>query len=603
MADNEVNVVITASDKASNIIAGIAKSLKGVSSAIGDLTKDYIAYGDEVDQLSRLSGMQNDEASRMIQFADDLSLSYDNLSTSLRSYSQYLEKTEENSAKMGEVASKYADEQKKSQEDLSNSLVDIASNASDKLTSLIETHANRLSDLRQSIKSMEQDFTDEMSDNKQELNDKLSDMDQDYADNREGLIKDLSKADSESQSNNIKERISELDADYSKRRNRAIRDAQQSEERAKREQDQKLELAKKRIQEENFEYKKQTLAIQEEQKKQEQSAKESFDRQAKYAAEAYAKQFASMKSEIAKSQSDLSGGNIEKVNIDTLAALSNQYLALPEGIERTNFALERFGRNGTEMMKILEMGPTKIQEMSASIQASLIVDEEKRNRMILAKNALDNFNDSVQSIRFAAADKLLSIFQKLPKPMQDFTLAIGSMASTGIIDGLANVFIILNNIGGIGPKIGEAALAMKGLAISTWAAIGPFVAVGAAIVAVGYAVYKLYQFIVMLVQMFQQAAANGKFLEFLNALNGYNIVKNVKLPGRASGGSVSGGSPYIVGERGPEVFIPSSNGSILPNGSSGGVTLVYSPMISLADEFELQTKLGPIIRNAMRGAV
>ncbi|MFA7253996.1 MAG: hypothetical protein WC107_05595 [Patescibacteria group bacterium] len=603
MADNEVNVVITASDKASNIIAGIAKSLKGVSSAIGDLTKDYIAYGDEVDQLSRLSGMQNDEASRMIQFADDLSLSYDNLSTSLRSYSQYLEKTEENSAKMGEVASKYADEQKKSQEDLSNSLVDIASNASDKLTSLIETHANRLSDLRQSIKSMEQDFTDEMSDNKQELNDKLSDMDQDYADNREGLIKDLSKADSESQSNNIKERISELDADYSKRRNRAIRDAQQSEERAKREQDQKLELAKKRIQEENFEYKKQTLAIQEEQKKQEQSAKESFDRQAKYAAEAYAKQFASMKSEIAKSQSDLSGGNIEKVNIDTLAALSNQYLALPEGIERTNFALERFGRNGTEMMKILEMGPTKIQEMSASIQASLIVDEEKRNRMILAKNALDNFNDSVQSIRFAAADKLLSIFQKLPKPMQDFTLAIGSMASTGIIDGLANVFIILNNIGGIGPKIGEAALAMKGLAISTWAAIGPFVAVGAAIVAVGYAVYKLYQFIVMLVQMFQQAAANGKFLEFLNALNGYNIVKNVKLPGRASGGSVSGGSPYIVGERGPEMFIPSSNGSILPNGSSGGVTLVYSPMISLADEFELQTKLGPIIRNAMRGAV
>ena len=34
---------------------------------------------------------------------------------------------------------------------------------------------------------------------------------------------------------------------------------------------------------------------------------------------------------------------------------------------------------------------------------------------------------------------------------------------------------------------------------------------------------------------------------------------------RASGGSVSGGSRYLVGERGPEMFVPSSDGLILPN--------------------------------------
>lgn len=41
------------------------------------------------------------------------------------------------------------------------------------------------------------------------------------------------------------------------------------------------------------------------------------------------------------------------------------------------------------------------------------------------------------------------------------------------------------------------------------------------------------------------------------------------LPGRAMGGPVSAGSPYIVGERGPELLIPRSNGTILPNGSGG----------------------------------
>ena len=41
------------------------------------------------------------------------------------------------------------------------------------------------------------------------------------------------------------------------------------------------------------------------------------------------------------------------------------------------------------------------------------------------------------------------------------------------------------------------------------------------------------------------------------------------LPGRASGGPVSAGSPYIVGERGPELFVPGRSGGIVPNDSLG----------------------------------
>ena len=38
----------------------------------------------------------------------------------------------------------------------------------------------------------------------------------------------------------------------------------------------------------------------------------------------------------------------------------------------------------------------------------------------------------------------------------------------------------------------------------------------------------------------------------------------------ASGGPVFGGSSYLVGERGPELFVPSSSGSIIPNGGGKG---------------------------------
>lgn len=38
------------------------------------------------------------------------------------------------------------------------------------------------------------------------------------------------------------------------------------------------------------------------------------------------------------------------------------------------------------------------------------------------------------------------------------------------------------------------------------------------------------------------------------------------LPGRATGGSVSPGRGYVVGERGPELFVPTSAGRVVPNG-------------------------------------
>jgi hypothetical protein len=45
------------------------------------------------------------------------------------------------------------------------------------------------------------------------------------------------------------------------------------------------------------------------------------------------------------------------------------------------------------------------------------------------------------------------------------------------------------------------------------------------------------------------------------------------VPGRALGGPVSSGRPYIVGEVGPELFVPSSSGNITPNNALGGSTI------------------------------
>ncbi len=40
--------------------------------------------------------------------------------------------------------------------------------------------------------------------------------------------------------------------------------------------------------------------------------------------------------------------------------------------------------------------------------------------------------------------------------------------------------------------------------------------------------------------------------------------------GHAAGGDVVGGGSYLVGERGPEIFRPATNGNIVPNSQIGG---------------------------------
>ena len=61
-----------------------------------------------------------------------------------------------------------------------------------------------------------------------------------------------------------------------------------------------------------------------------------------------------------------------------------------------------------------------------------------------------------------------------------------------------------------------------------------------------------------------------------NALNnafggGFNTLFGGGLTPRASGGPVTAGKPYLVGERRPEIFVPNTSGTILPNaGSSFG---------------------------------
>jgi phage-related minor tail protein len=61
--------------------------------------------------------------------------------------------------------------------------------------------------------------------------------------------------------------------------------------------------------------------------------------------------------------------------------------------------------------------------------------------------------------------------------------------------------------------------------------------------------------------LFQSAGGGGLGSGLINGLSSL-VASLVGAPGRATGGPVSRGRAYVVGERGPELFVPSGSGRI-----------------------------------------
>jgi hypothetical protein len=72
---------------------------------------------------------------------------------------------------------------------------------------------------------------------------------------------------------------------------------------------------------------------------------------------------------------------------------------------------------------------------------------------------------------------------------------------------------------------------------------------------------------------------------------------------RAAGGSVTAGKAYVVGEQGAEMFVPSSNGTIVPNGGMGGSTINITVNGAIDAEGTARTIVDVLNRSNARGTL
>lgn len=83
------------------------------------------------------------------------------------------------------------------------------------------------------------------------------------------------------------------------------------------------------------------------------------------------------------------------------------------------------------------------------------------------------------------------------------------------------------------------------------------------------------------------------------------LIDNVFGGGRATGGPVTAGTTYLVGEKGPELFTPNSSGAIVPNGAMGGsgTTINLTVNGAIDPEGTARTIIDVLNRSTARGTL
>lgn len=377
------------------------------------------------------------------------------------------------------------------------------------------------------------------------------------------------------------------------------------------------------------------------------------------------------------------------VSTEGLKDLSEQYLKLNPGVERAQFLMRNFGRSGSDMGKMMEIGADGIDEAMKSISDSMIVTEQSRINIENYKRSVDNLNDSWQGFKYTIGMKVIPeldlLMRVLTKGKDEVEIheqavnalelrmsklagaaAFGNKAAAVALEELqAEYQALISSTPGVTETIDD-------LGVKTHAASDYFRSLTTEmmynVIAAGMDEQAAMNLAIQMglvnlgtLSMITSLETANEFLKDTQDITNYTValnnlwtaLQNVQtasdiqsqltgiglgggsqttsangtqlangtivggsLPSgytqigtvsatdltpvygpKAAGGPVFGNTPYLVGEQGPEIFVPNGSGNIVPNnmlGGGGSATISQSDMVYLGKIIasEIQKAIG-----------
>jgi hypothetical protein len=134
--------------------------------------------------------------------------------------------------------------------------------------------------------------------------------------------------------------------------------------------------------------------------------------------------------------------------------------------------------------------------------------------------------------------------------------------------------------------------------------VAPFLggALRIAIIGIGTVISTVVDLVASLVRGFQQVVKFGQAVGgIIGGIGGFLGFGG----NRAMGGPVAGNTAYVVGERGPELFVPQGSGTIIPNNrmGGGGTTINLTVNGAIDAEGTARTIIDVLNRSQARGTL
>jgi hypothetical protein len=189
-----------------------------------------------------------------------------------------------------------------------------------------------------------------------------------------------------------------------------------------------------------------------------------------------------------------------------------------------------------------------------------------------------DLKDPMNAIKGVLVDFVIPAFKALYTYLVDFVVPFFSSIFGPALKGISTAFdtikkAINDNETDLKPlfdlfkSVATFAKDTLGPAIGTILKVA-FEVVGKAIAGVITGVSDLVGFFADVIQKVKDFVALVKANPIVAGISG--LIDRIFGGAKATGGPVSGGTTYLVGERGPELFTPSGSGNIIPNNRLGG---------------------------------
>lgn len=309
-------------------------------------------------------------------------------------------------------------------------------------------------------------------------------------------------------------------------------------------------------------------------------------------------------------------------SIDSLLNLADQYNAIKDPIEQAKWMTERFGAAGPEMAKIFRRGSDDILAAMGDVKDALVWDSNKQAAIEEYTEQLETLKQTWQSLVITIGTEVIPVVTEFLQILngegkttlgstteetqylaEKYSGLAGTAGGANVVLGetavrLGNVGTAAlgasSNIEGVGATAEEQSTAIWHFADGAWSLVGGLNSIPA----------KVDSFVTIHYSF--EGIDSRDAVEWMGGQTwsppstwkpdwqNPNAGRPPKGPspkyGDAWGGWESANTPYLVGERGPEIFVPGTSGKVIPNhqlGGGGGSDFDYDRFARIiAEEFQ-----------------